>query len=258
MNSRRIAGASLSVVLLGLVACAATPHGPPAGIVRIQAEQDRLHSDPRIAANGGVELANADAAVATLARNARMLSPRDYEQGLYLTDKMLQTAEASALARDAERRGEQLAIERERAGARTRVAMTAGEPRRHDERGPMQDDRERLFDMQRRLPNSESKVDERGLVVRLADFNFRSGDTGLTATGENSLDALARVLDDEPQATARIVAFGGEGERRNRALAVRDYLGARGVERTRLDVRVTTSGAPAGGTTGDVLIVVRE
>jgi outer membrane protein OmpA-like peptidoglycan-associated protein len=258
LKSPRIAHATLAVVLLGLGACAATPHGPPADIVRLHAEQDRLHADPRIAANGGVELANADAAVATLSSNVRTLSPRDYEQGVYLADKMLQIAEASALARDAERRGEQLALERDRVGTRTAVAMTAGEPMRRDERGPMQDDRERLFDMQRRLPNSESEVDERGLVVRLADFNFRSGDVGLTATGENSLEALARVLDDEPQTNARIVAFGGREEQRNRALTVRDYLNARGVDRARIDIRVATSEAPAGGSPGDVLIVVRE
>jgi len=258
LKSRRISHATLAAVLLGLGACAATPHGPPADVVRLQAEQDRLHADPRIAANGGVELANADAAVSTLASNVRLLSRRDYEQGVYLADKMLQIAEASALARDAERRGEQLGLERDRVRARTRVVMTTAEPIRNDERGPMQDDREHLFEMQRRLPNSESKVDERGLVVRLADFNFRSGDVGLTATGEHSLESLARVLDDEPQATARIVAFGSPGAQRDRALTVRDYLNARGVERTRIDIRVATSEAPAGGSPGDVLIVVRE
>lgn len=258
LKSRRIAHATLAAALLGLGACAATPHGPPADIVRLQAEQDRLHGDPRIAANGGVELANADAAVSTLAGNVRSLSPREYEQGVYLAGKMLQIAEASALARDAERRGEQLGLERDRVRARTTVAMTSGEPVRGDDRGPMQDDRERLFELQRRLPNSESKVDERGLVVRLADFNFRDGDVGLTATGEHSLESLARVLDDEPQATARIVAFGERGEQRDRALTVRDYLNARGVERTRIDVRIATNESPAGGSPGDVLIVVRE
>jgi outer membrane protein OmpA-like peptidoglycan-associated protein len=254
----RVARATFAVALLALGACAATPHGPPADVVRLQAEQDRLHADPRVAANGGAELANADAAVATLASNAHALSPRDYEQGVYLADKLLQIAEASALARDAERRGEQLAMERERVGARTSVALATGELRRRDVRGPMQDDRERLFEMQRRLPNSESAVDERGLVVRLADFNFRNGDVGMTATGERSLESLARVLDDEPQTTVRIVAFGGRGEQRDRALAVRDYLAARGVERTRIDIRAATSETPAGGSPGDVLIVVRE
>jgi outer membrane protein OmpA-like peptidoglycan-associated protein len=253
----RLRHAALTAALLGLVACAATPHGPPADIVRLQNEQDRLHSDPRIAANGGTELANADAAVATLATHARTLPPRDYQQGVYLTDKLLQIAEASALARDAERRGEQRAVERDRLGARRTVAMSVGEPLRSDDRRPMQDDRERLFDMQRRLPNSESKVDERGLVVRLADFNFRSGDAGLTATGEQSLQSLARVLDHEPGATARIVAFGDRGEQRDRALTVRDYLDAHGVERARIDIRAARSEAPAGGSPGDVLIVVR-
>ena len=114
LKARRFAHATLAAALLGLVACAATPHGPPADIVRLRAEQDRLHGDPRVAANGGVELANADAAVSTLASNVHSLSPRDYQQGVYLADKMLQIAEASALAREAERRGEQLGLQRDR------------------------------------------------------------------------------------------------------------------------------------------------
>jgi outer membrane protein OmpA-like peptidoglycan-associated protein len=250
--------AVLVVLALGMAACAATPHGPPPDIVRLQVEQDRLHADARVATYGGDELANADAAVATLAVNARALPPRDYEQGVYLTGKLLQIAEASALAREAEQRGARLGLERDRLGARSSVAMTVGEPIGRDDRAPMQDDRERLFEMQRRLPNSESKVDARGLVVRLADFNFRGGEGGLTATGEQSLHSLARVLDDEPQATANIAAFGDRGIQRDRALTVREYLNAHGVERTRIDIRAASSGTPHGGSPGDVLIVVRE
>lgn len=254
--------AALSAALLGLVACAAAPHGPSTDVVRLQQEQGRLHSDPRIAANGGAELANADAAVATLAQNARTLDAREYRQGVYLSGKLLQIAEASALARDAERRGERLGLERERLGAggtRHAVAMTNGEPLRRDDRAPLQDDREHLFAMQRQLANSESRVDERGLVLRLAEYNFRSGgDDGLTATGESALTSLARVLGDEPHASARIVAFGDRGVPGDRALAVRDYLDAHGIDPSRLDLRSARDDAPVGVARGDVLIIVRE
>lgn len=258
--------AVLSATIAGLAACAATPHGPPPEIVRLHQEQDRLHADPRIAANGGAELANADAALATLTANARTLDARSYQQGVYLTDKLQQVAEASALARDAERRGEQFGIERDRLSARdTRgevrvVAVSQDASRDLDmrERAPLPDSRARLFAIQRELVGSESAVDERGLVVRLADFNFGPGDSGLTASGERSLTNLARALDDEPRANVSIVAYGDRGLPRAHATVVRDYLDARGIDPGRLDVREARRDAPSGGARGDVLVVVRE
>jgi outer membrane protein OmpA-like peptidoglycan-associated protein len=255
--------AALTAAILGVAACAATPHGPPADVVRLQHEQDRLHSDPRIAANGGTELANADAAVGALAQHSRQLDAREYQQGVYLADKLLRVAEASALARDAEHRGEQFAIERDRLTARTdtrvqtvRVSSTTDMAPR--DRAPLPDSRARLFAMQSQLVNSESRVDERGLVMRLPDFNFQRGEQGLTSTGEQSLTSLARVLDREPDATVRIVAFGDRGIRGDRAIVVRDYLDARGIDPARLDVREARDVAPQGGARGDVLIVVHE
>jgi len=252
----------LAAAIAGVAACATTPHGPSPEIVRLQQEQDRLHADPRIAANGGVELANADAALAALSANARALDSRSYQQGVYLTDKLQQVAEASALARDAEARGEQLGFERDRLGARgvrgeMRV-VAASQDLDMRERAPLPDSRARLFAIQRELVGSESSVDERGLVVRLADFNFGPGESGLTASGERSLTNLARALDDEPRANVSIVAYGDRGLPRAHARVVRDYLDARGVDPVRLDVREARRDTPPGGARGDVLVVVRE
>jgi outer membrane protein OmpA-like peptidoglycan-associated protein len=252
----------LSAAIAGLAACAAAPHGPPPDIVRLQQEHDRLHADPRLAANGGAELANADAALAALSANARALDSRSYQQGVYLTDKLQQVAEASALARDAEARGEQLGIERDRLAARgargeMRV-VAASQDLDMRERAPLPDSRARLFAIQRELLGSESSVDERGLVVRLADFNFGPGESGLTASGERSLANLARALDDEPRADVSIVAYGDRGLPRAHAKIVRDYLDARGIDPARLDVREARRDAPPGGARGDVLVVVRE
>ncbi|MGN6519448.1 MAG: hypothetical protein ACTHK2_08505 [Dokdonella sp.] len=255
--------ALLSALIAGLAACAASPRGQAPELVRLQQAQDRLHSDPRIAANGGVELARADEALATLGANARSLDPREFQQGVYLTDKLQQVAEASALAREAELRGEQLGLERDRLSAREtrggmRVVATSREDFDMRDRSPLPDSRARLFALQRELVGSESSVDERGLVVRLADFNFGPGESGLTASGERSLSNLARLLDGEPRARVSIVAFGDRGAPRAHAHGVRDYLDARGVRPERLDMREVLHEAPAGGTRGDVLVVVRE
>ncbi|TCO41694.1 hypothetical protein [Dokdonella fugitiva] len=255
--------ALLFALVTGLGACAATPHVPRAEIVRLQQEQDRLHADPRVAANGGAELADADAALATLEAHARSLDTRSYEQGVYLTGKLQQVAEASALARDAERRGEQLGIEREHLAARgmrssmsVAIAPDGGLDMR--ERAPLPDARARLFAIQRELVGSESSVDERGLVVRLADFNFGPGDSGLTATGERSLANLARALDGEPQAEVSIVAYGDPGAPRAHAQVVRRYLDAHGIDAARVAVHEARHDMPPGGARGEVLVVVRE
>ncbi|HEY6940258.1 hypothetical protein [Dokdonella sp.] len=261
-HGRPIKPVLVALAVSGLVACASAPPGPPPELVRLQMEQERLHADPRVGRNGGAELANADAALATLAANARLLDARAYEQGVYLTGKLQQVAEASALARDAESRGEQLGRERDRfagpheSARATRVAADVQFGMR--DRAPLPDSRARLFAMQRELVGSESSVDERGLVLRLAEFNFGPGETGLTASGERSLTNLARALDGAPRADVSIVSYGEREARRAHAMVVRDYLGRRGIDPARLDVRDARREAPAGGTRGDVLVVVRE
>src|SRR3982751_2171921 len=119
---------SLTALAIGatmfLAACATVPPGPPPDVVRLQSDLDRLHSDPRIASNAGAELANADAAVDVLARNARTLDSRAYTQGVYIADKLVGIAEATALARYAEQRGTELGVERDRLLARNEARTT--------------------------------------------------------------------------------------------------------------------------------------
>ncbi|MET0230718.1 MAG: OmpA family protein [Rhodanobacteraceae bacterium] len=244
------------------VACATVPPGPPPDVVRLQNDLDRLHSDPRIAPNGGGELANADAAVDLLSRNARTLDARAYTQGVYIADKLVGIAEASALARYAEQRGSELGVERERLTART----TIREPRRTttivtDAPPPrvMREDvvrtnsgelvpasRAELIAMQNRMPGVESRLDSRGLVVRLGDYMFEPNRSELTPTAERQLDSVAAVLSSDADAGVAVEAYGGDGLAPRRAAAVRDYLDARGVDGARVAVRSLDSYATRG------------
>jgi len=120
-----------TALALAISSCATVPPGPPPEIVRLQTQLDRLHADPRIVDNAGPELNNADLAVDTLARNARTLDSVQLQQGVYIADRLVQIAEATALARFEERRGTQLGIERERLLADTDRAtrvIVASEP----------------------------------------------------------------------------------------------------------------------------------
>ena len=245
---------------LFLAACATVPPGPPPDVVRLQSDLDRLHSDPRIANNAGPELANADAAVDVLARNARVLDARAYTQGVYLADKLVGIAEATALARYAEQRGSELGIEREHLLARsdshtTTIVTTTQTPTavvRSDITPPapvvretIRDDsvvvvpRERaeLVAMQRQMPGVESRLDARGLIVHLDNYSFEPGRAELTPTAEQSLDGVARVLATDGDAGITVEALGADGLATARAAAVRDYLDARGVDGARIASR---------------------
>ena len=68
----RLTKLGLTAALTALLgACATTPPGPPPEVVRLQAELDRLHNDPRIAPNAPNELRDADALVVSSARVTR-------------------------------------------------------------------------------------------------------------------------------------------------------------------------------------------
>lgn len=256
-----------SAVALLVGACATVPPGPPPDVVRLQNDLDRMHSDPRFASNGGAELANADAAVDMLARNERTLDSREYQQGVYIADKLVGIAEASALARYSEQRGIQLGAERERLLAHTAVTETrtttvvtntspprtivtdAPPPRTivtemappravRSETGELVPRaRAELMAMQDQMPGVESRLDARGLVIRLGDFMFEPGRAELTPTAEQSLDNVARVLRSDNDAGIAIEAYGDDGMALRRANAVRDYLDARGVDSSRLSAR---------------------
>jgi outer membrane protein OmpA-like peptidoglycan-associated protein len=245
---------------LFLGACATVPPGPPPDVVRLQNDLDRLHSDPRIANNAGPELANADAAVDVLARNARVLDARAYTQGVYIADKLVGIAEASALARYAEQRGTELGVEREHLLARndahttTIVTTTETAPAvvrsditppvpvvretiREDGVEIVPRERTELVSMQRQMPGVDSLLDARGLIVRLDNYSFEPGRAELTPTAEQSLDGVARVLASDRDAGITVEAFGADGLASARAAAVRDYLDARGVDGSRIASR---------------------
>lgn len=245
MNMR----ASSLAIALALSACVSVPPAPPAEVVRLQTELDRLHQDPRIAANGGVDLSNADIAVSSLAHDYRVIDVTEREQRVYVADRLVRIAEASGRARSAELHSRELGAERERLLARTGVREAPS--RRVVEtttimsadtsaREWLPSERRTLMAIQERLPNMESRLDERGLVVRFSEYQFQPGRSEPTTTAERSLDQLARVLRDEPAARVAVEGVGGAGDRDlalGRADAVRDYLDVRGVDSARVSVR---------------------
>jgi hypothetical protein len=253
LHARRVL---LAAVVLLAGGCAVTPPGPPSDVVRLQAALDRLHADPRIAGFAGSELGAADAAVATLARDANHVGDVEYRQRVYLADRRVQIAEASGLARFAEQRGRDLGAERDRLLARDarRDAIDArsGALPPPVDRTPRA--RSRLLALQAQLPGIESRLDERGLVVRFGEFLFEPGGPVLMDAATPPLDSLAHALRADPDTRVVIEAWGLPGERSlslQRAEAIRDYLAAHGARFAQVDTV-----AREGGTDRHVDVII--
>lgn len=236
MNFMNVRASSFAI-LLALAGCVSVPPATPPELARLQAELDELHRDPRVVDYGGAELANADFAVNGLTRDYRTLTEATREQSVYVTERLVRIAEASALARYAEQRSRDLGAERERLLAR---ASARDLPPRSVAGEWMPPERGTLMAIQNRLPNVESRLDARGLVVRLGEYQFQPGGSAPTATAERSLDQLASALRDEPGARVSIEGVDSAGGRElalGRAAAVRDYLATRGIRPDRVSVR---------------------
>ncbi|MFC4819029.1 OmpA family protein [Dokdonella ginsengisoli] len=226
-------------VLLALAGCVSVPPAAPPELARLQNQLDELHRDPRVVDYGGAELDNADFAVNGLTRDYRNLGEATREQSVYVAERLVRIAQASALARYAEQRSRDLGAQREQLLARASVRevppqrTVAGAEWVAPERGT-------LMAIQNRLPNMESRLDARGLVVRLGEYQFQPGGSAPTPTAERSLDRLASVLRDEPTTRVSVEGVDSAGGRElalGRAAAVRDYLDARGIPADRVSVR---------------------
>lgn len=250
-----------------LAACATTPKGPPPEIARLQDEVSRLRSDPRIAPNASEEIGRADAAVMLLARDGRRLREPLFRHGIYIADRLVQTAEASGLARHAELRGRELGVERDgllvqarerEADAARRTATMALDQAEIERRNAETERRSaemartdallarsELEAMRAKLSELETRQTERGLVVTLGDVLFEVDRAELKPGAARSLEQLAAALREDPSSSVSIEGHtdstGSHGYNmdlsQRRAETVRNFLLGRGVDAARIGAR---------------------
>lgn len=253
-----------------LTACASTPRGPAPELVRLQSELQRLHGDQRIATNASAELAKADTAVATLARDGRRLDRQLFDHGIYMADRLVKTAEAEGLARFAEQHAQHLGREREQllAEARTRdlaiaradanaaaEAARLAELRANDERLAAEAARLDAQAARAQLADLQARETERGTVVTLGDVLFETGRAELKPGATRSLDQLAQALRSDDRSSVAIEGHTDSTGSRDynvdlslrRAQSVQAYLVTHGVSPARIAVRGMGPDFPVAG-----------
>ncbi|HET9034077.1 MAG TPA: OmpA family protein [Dokdonella sp.] len=204
---------------LVLAACASVPKGPPPEIVRLDNQLSNLRADPRIAPNAVNEISKAQNAVDMMSNEGRRLDEPMFRHGIYIADRLVQTAESIGLARYAEQRGKELGVERDRllVDVRSREAenarrvanaalATASEERRSAEiaRAEANAARNELDVMRAQLTELQTKETERGLVVTLGDVLFEVDRAAIKPGATRALDQLANALRKDPEASITI------------------------------------------------------
>lgn len=245
-----------ALVLAALAAvsgCVIAPPGPSPEVVRLQGELDRLHADPEVLAYGGRELADADAAVDALARvdAPRRTSEAFFHHRVYIADRLIRTAEASARARAAEQRGQELGRERDRLAAQVRATAMPPPPAPGSVAGNLRGS----------LAGLPMRDSDRGLVVTLGDELFEPDRAELRPRAWASLDQIVRAMRNDPAATATVEGHTSPSGNRDydldlsirRAEAVRNYLVSHGITPGRLsaggvgsDYPVASNATPIG------------
>jgi outer membrane protein OmpA-like peptidoglycan-associated protein len=226
----------------------------------LQNELRELHDDPRIAPYAQDDLHRADVAVALLSADNPRTDPVIYEHRVYVSDRLIRTAEAQGMARFAEARAVQLGVERDRllVDAKNRdlhearietdnaLAVADAERRRADiARSDAQDTRAEVDALRADLRDLQAQQTQRGLMVTLGDFLFETGRAELKPGAARTLDGLARALRHDPNATVEIDghtdASGDRGYNPDlslrRAQAVQSYLTSRGIDPQRITTR---------------------
>lgn len=246
--------------LLVIAGCATTPKGPPPEITRLNSHLMQLQADQRIAPNALDEIRKAQGAVDALAAQASSLDEKNYQQRVYVADRLVQTAEAIGLARFQEKRGEELGRERdqllvqvksrqaEQAQRVARSAQATAESERRSADIAREDAahaRSQLEELRSKLTELQTRQTERGLVVTLGDVLFEVDKADLKPGAMRSLNQLAVALRDDTNARVAIEGHtDSTGSRAHnmdlsdrRAAAVKSYLVSNGVDFSRITTR---------------------
>lgn len=266
-NSTVLSRALLLGLSLGALAgCAGNSERPPE-LVRLESELSRLESDPAVAGYASQQLADARAAVDTLARDGRRMKSDLFDHNVYIAGRLLGIAEADGRSGAARAQLETMGVERERLVAQARraeaeraraQAMTAQQQAEQAlllaqqermaadaSRREAEEARARLLELEQTLADLQAKQTERGLVVTLGDVLFEVDQATLKPGATRNLQPLVDALGKHPETTVQIEGHTDStgsadynlGLSQRRAEAVKTYLVSQGIDASRLATR---------------------
>ena len=277
--NRKLTLIPLAAALLA-VGCAGRDTPPPE-LVRLDQQLAQIQSDSRIAANAPDLIDAAAQSVEALQRDQRRLDDEEFSHRVYLSDRLIRTARAEGLAGYAETQRRTLAMERESlqrqatearltAARKQRDAALAEADMQRAQRSAAEDAallarlqaesaeraareaRQRAAELDAQLAELQAKKTDEGWNLTLGDVLFEVDKAVLKPGAERQLDALARVLAENPEASVEIeghtdstgsAAYNQQLSER-RAAAVADYLATRGIESSRIESRGLGAGYP--------------
>ncbi|MEE4185733.1 MAG: OmpA family protein [Gammaproteobacteria bacterium] len=241
-----------AAVGIALAGCA-TVQQSPSGAAEVRSKLDMLSADSQLAARAPVEIREAEAAVIL----AEQPVGRDVALGahrVYLADRQVEIAMATAATRDAESQRSELSQARTdaRLDFRTReadkarreatAAQEASGAVRAAAAAAAVDAASNAAELQRQIAALQAEATDRGLVLTLGDVLFATGRSDLKAGGTSSLDKLVVFLNEYPD---RSVAIEGHTDdvgsvamnqtlSEQRADSVKSYLLQSGIQPGRL------------------------
>lgn len=250
-------GLAITVALLG--ACASSPRGPSAELVRLQSEVDRLEGDTRIAAHADEEIQKADRAVQSLIENERRMDRERYTHEVYVADRLVQIAEAEGLGRYAEARGLELGRDRDRLTAEARALQL---DRARDQASDAQATatQAQLLAEQRRLEADVARDQTRDALDEAQDAKSTAAQALTEAEMQRQLADQQRLAAQDAQqdaATAQLNAAQAQqdaAEAQQQSAEVRAELDAVRSQLSDLKTKMTDRGLVV--TLGDVLFEV--
>lgn len=241
-------GATVVLSSLLLSACAMAPETPPAAL-DVRQKLTELQRNPEMVTNARIELRDAQAAVELAEQPLDKDEAALAEHRVYMADRMVEIARATATARQMEVERERMGEDRDaaRLAARTLEADTAradANSARSSEMAAAAMSAKAAAEMQRQIDELEAEATERGLVLTLGDVLFATGSADLQSGSNRNLGKLVDFLNAYPERSVLI-----EGHTDNvgsaqfnqtlslkRADSVRRYLTDHGVQSRRLSV----------------------
>lgn len=252
-------GATVVLSSLLLSACAMAPETPPAAL-DVRQKLTELQRNPEMANNARIELRDAETAVELAEQPFDNDEAALAEHRVYMADRMVEIARATATARQMEVERERMGEERDaaRLAARTLEADTAradADSARSSEMAAAAMSAKSTEEMQKQIDELEAEATDRGLVLTLGDVLFATGSAELQGGTNRNLEKLVDFLKTYPDRDVLI-----EGHTDNvgsaqfnqtlslqRAESVRRYLTDHGVQNRRLRVSGLGLDRPVAG-----------